>query len=330
MTLFLAYIKQHRKGIVAFFLFCAVFCFSFFLYRFPLRAVLYPAMICACFGLVFLGVDFAGKKRRHRRLSEMKKLSAVMISSLPPAESIEEGGYQELVRALQDEIAALGNSAAARYQNLTEYYTVWAHQIKTPITSMRLTLQNEDTPVSRKLTSDLFQIEHYVEMVLAFIRLDSDGSDYVFREQSLDAVIRQSVAKFASEFIDRKIKLEYEPIEKSVVTDEKWLAFVIEQLLSNALKYTRRGGCVRIFLRKPLTLCIGDTGIGIAPEDLPRIFEKGFTGYNGRTDKKASGLGLYLCKRICKNLEIGIHVASEPGRGTTVCVDLEQYEFKNE
>ena len=329
MTLFLAYIRQHGKGIAAFGLLCAVFGFSFFLYRLPLKAVLYPALICACFGLVFLGVDFARKWRRHRQLSEIKKLSAAMISSLPPAESIEEGDYQEIVRALQDELAALGNSAAARYQNLTEYYTVWVHQIKTPITSMRLTLQNEDTPFSRKLTSDLFQIEQYVEMVLAFMRLDSDSSDYVFREQSLDAVIRQSVTKFASEFIDRKIRLEYEPVNQSVVTDEKWLAFVIEQLLSNALKYTRRGS-VRIRLQAPRTLCIEDTGIGIAPEDLPRVFEKGFTGYNGRTDKKASGLGLYLCKRICGKLGVGISVSSEPGRGTAVYIDLEQYDLKKE
>lgn len=330
MALFLAYVRQHRKGILAFLLLCAVFSFSFFLYRFPLRAVLYPALICAVLGLVFLGVDFAQRKRRHRQLSEIKNLPAAMISSLPPAESIEEEDYQEIIRALQEEAAALTASAAARYHDLTEYYTVWVHQIKTPITSMRLTLQNEDSPLSRKLGSDLLQIERYVEMVLAFMRLDSDSSDYVFREYSLDAIVRQAVAKFASEFIDRKIRLEYEPVCKSVVTDEKWLSFVIEQLLSNALKYTRRGGCVKISLQAPLTLCIEDTGIGIAPEDLPRIFEKGFTGYNGRTDKKASGLGLYLCRRICGKLGAEINVSSRPDQGTTVRIDLGQHDAIHE
>ena len=329
MALFWAYIRQHRKGIAAFFLLCAVFCFSFFLYRLPLKAVLYPALICAFFGLVFLGADFVRQRRRHAQLCELKKLPAAMIASLPGAESIGESDYQDMIRALQDELAALGNSSSARYHNLTEYYTVWAHQIKTPITSMRLTLQNEDTPLSRKLTSDLLQIERYVEMTLVFMRLDSDASDYVFREHSLDSIIRQAVAKFASEFIDRKLHLEYVPIEKHVVTDEKWLCFVLEQLISNALKYTRRGS-VKLYPREPLTLCIEDTGIGIAPEDLPRVFEKGFTGYNGRTDKKASGLGLYLCKRICDNLEIGLSVSSVPGRGTTVYMDMEQYDLKNE
>ena len=327
MTLFQAYIKQHSKTIFALILFCAVFGFTFFLYHLPIEAVIYPTLICAAFGLIFVIVDFLHTKRKHKQLSEIKKLTAAMITSLPRAENIEEGDYQDIIRALQDEITNLGTSSSARYRELTEYYTVCVHQIKTPITSMRLTLQNEDTPLSRKLSSDLFQIEQYVEMVLAFIRLDSDYGDYVFKEYSIDSIIKQAVTKYASEFIDRKLRLEYEPIDKIVITDEKWLSFVIEQLLSNALKYTRTGG-IKIYLREPMTLCIEDTGIGIAPDDLPRIFEKGYTGYNGRKDKKASGLGLYLCKRICNNLEVGISVTSEPDKGTAVCIDLEQYNSK--
>lgn len=316
-----AYIKQHRKTIVAAILCCAVFCISFLLYHLPVEAVIYPALICAAAGLVFVGVDISHQRRRHRQLAEIKKLTCAMITSLPPAESIGESDYQDIVRALQDEITGLGTSSATRYQELTEYYTVWVHQIKTPITSMRLTLQNEDTQLSRKLTSDLLQIEQYVEMVLAFMRLDSDSSDYVFRECSIDSIVKQAVTKFASEFIDRKLRLEYEPIEQTTVTDEKWLSFVIEQVLSNALKYTRTGS-VRIYMQGPLTLCIEDTGIGIAAEDLPRIFEKGYTGYNGRKDKKASGLGLYLCRRICGKLGIGISVDSQLDKGTVVRMEL--------
>ena len=327
MTLFRAYIKQHRKILFALILFCAVFSFSFFLYRLPIGAVIYSTLICAAFGLIFAAVDFLHTKRKHKQLSEIKKLTAAMITSLPITESVEEEDYQAIIRVLQDEITAFGTSSSARYQELMEYYTVWVHQIKTPITSMRLTLQNEDTQLSRKLSSDLFQIEQYVEMVLAFMRLDSVSGDYVFKEYSIDSIVKQAVTKYASEFIDRKLRLDYEPINTMVITDEKWLSFVIEQLLSNALKYTRTGS-IRIYLREPMTLCIEDTGIGIAPDDLPRIFEKGYTGYNGRKDKKASGLGLYLCKRICNNLEIGISVTSELDRGTTVCIDLEQYNLK--
>lgn len=329
MILFRAYIKQHRKVIFMLILFSAVFSAAFLLYHLPMEAVIYPALVCTILGLVFAGMDFTRVKRKHRRLSEISKMTAAMISSMPPVESVEDGDYQAIIEALQTEVAHLNASASARYQNMTEYYTIWVHQIKSPITSMRLTLQNEDTRLSRKLTSDLLQIEQYVEMVLAYMRLDSDSSDYVFKECSIDSIIKQAVAKFASEFIDRKIRLDYESIEKNVITDEKWLSFVVEQLLSNALKYTRKGS-IKIYMCEPKTLCIEDTGIGIAPEDLPRIFEKGYTGYNGRKDKKASGIGLYLCKRICNNLEADISVTSKLDKGTTVRINLEQYDLKKE
>ena len=329
MELFWLYIKQHRKGIIALVLFCAVFFVTFLLYHLPLKAVLYPSVLCIILGIVFVAIDFFHVKKKHKQLSEIKKLSATMISSLPDIESVEDRDYQEIIKVLKTETASLETITSARYHDMVDYYTVWVHQIKTPIASMRLTLQNEDTPLSRKLSSDLFRIEQYVEMVLAFLRLDSVSSDYVFKEHSLDKIVKQAVAKFAQEFIDRKIHLSYQPTEKTVITDDKWLSFVIEQVLSNALKYTREGS-IKIHIQEPKTLCIKDTGIGIAPEDLPRIFEKGYTGYNGRKDKKASGIGLYLCKRICKNLGVEISVSSKLNIGTTVRINLEQYIEKKE
>ena len=321
MRLFGAYLRQHKKLIAAALLFVAVFGVSFFLFHLPLEAVAYPTLLCAILGTVFAAADFAKVRRRHRRLEEIARLTAAMITDMPAAETVAEEDYQAVIEALRAEIAGLETLSTARYRDMVEYYTVWAHQIKTPITSMRLTLQNEDTPLSRKLSLELSQIERYVEMVLAFLRLDSTSSDYVFAQHDLDAIIRPAVAKFASDFIDRKLRLDYTPVHGTVVTDEKWLSFVVEQVLSNALKYTREGG-IGIYMREPKTLCIEDTGIGIAPEDLPRIFEKGYTGTNGRWDKKASGLGLYLCRRICKNLGAEISVASRPGEGTTVQIDL--------
>ena len=144
----------------------------------------------------------------------------------------------------------------------------------------------------------------------------------------MDEIVRESIKRFSTEFIERKIKLQYSPSDKKIITDEKWLSFVIEQLLSNALKYTREGS-IKIYSDKQY-LCIEDTGIGIAPEDLPRIFEKGYTGGNGRINSKASGLGLYLCKRICDNLGIGIIARSEIDNGTVILLDLEQYELRTE
>lgn len=323
------YLYQRRVTFLAIAVVIVVFTVSFLLYRLPLGAIAYPALLCGIMGFALLIYDFVRAKRTHTRLSDIRKMGSEIIDTLPQADTIERDDYQEIIRALQDEIRALENQSDLRYRETVDYYTVWVHQIKTPIASMRLTLDNEDTPTSRRLLGDLSRIERYVEMVLAYLRLDSASSDYVFKEYDLDGIIRQAVKKFAPEFIDRKVRLDYDTINERVVTDEKWLSFVLEQLLSNSLKYTREGGSVRIYMHDK-ALYIEDTGIGIAPEDLPRIFEKGFTGINGRLDKKASGLGLYLCKSITKNLGIGIRAASEPDRGTLIMLDLEQYDFKKE
>lgn len=329
MNLFLSYLRQRQKGILAFFLFCAVFAVSFLLYHLPIAAIVYPTLFCVLLGCVFAVWDFSRAKKKHHALLEIQNLSASMISAFPEPHGTDDEDYQAIIHALQNEAIESSALASARYQDMVEYYTVWVHQIKTPITSMRLSLEKEDTALSRKLSSDLFQIEQYVEMVLAFLRLDSNSSDYVFEEYKLDGIIEQAITKFAPEFIARKIHLNYTPTDKTVVTDDKWLSFVIEQILSNALKYTHSGE-IRIDLCVPNTLCIEDTGIGIAPSDLPRVFEKGYTGYNGRSDKRASGIGLYLCRRICDKLGIEIRILSTLGKGTTVLLDLDQYKLKND
>ncbi len=231
--------------------------------------------------------------------------------------------------ALQQALLQAENAAEEHLQDALDYFTLWTHQIKTPIASMRLTLENEDSPLSRRLSSQLFSIEQYVEMAMVYLRLDAVSTDYVFRPCDLDQILRGAVRKYAPEFIGRKLRLDYQPIHFQLTTDEKWLAFVLEQVLSNALKYTREGG-VRIWLSGPAVLCIQDTGMGVAPEDLPRIFEKGYTGGHGRSDKKASGLGLYLCKKICTRLGIGISAASRPGEGTAIYLDLTQYSGRPE
>ena len=218
---------------------------------------------------------------------------------------------------------ALETRMNAQYQDMLDYYTLWAHQIKTPIAAMRLRLQSEDSDSSRRLLADLGRIEQYVEMVLTYLRLEGEGTDYVFREAKLDDIVRPALRRFAGEFIARRLALDYTPTDVRVFTDEKWLSFVIEQVLSNALKYTPQGG-VSVYVEEPKTLCIRDTGIGIAPEDLPRVFERGYTGLQGRADKRASGIGLYLCRRICRNLGHTITAESRPGEGTTVRIKLEE------
>ena len=337
MSLFFSYLKQQLKYIFLFLLFCITFAITFFFYSFPLEAVAYPMLLCVCFGILFFILDFSKTKALHTRLTEISHLSELsvdLIRTLPATDSIENTDYQLLLSGLAEQISDLKTEQSTRLTDMIDYYTVWVHQIKTPISSMRLTLQNEDSPLVRKLSCDLSHIEQYVEMVLAFLRLDSDSSDYVFKMHELDPLLRQSIRRFSSEFINRKLSLSYTPPSDEngtlqMITDDKWFCFVIEQLLSNALKYTRTG-TISILFSQPKVLCIKDTGIGIAPQDLPRVFEKGYTGCNGRTDKKASGLGLYLCKRICKNLGIDISITSEVDNGTCVYLSLDQYPLRAE
>ena len=322
MRLFLQYLRGKAGKIVAFFLFAVIFIVSFALYHLPLAAVWYPSALCVILGLAVLLLDFRRVKARHETLRLILCQLPTLPETLPTAHTVPEEDYRALVQALCAQQQALETRMNAQYQDMLDYYTLWAHQIKTPIASMRLSLQAEDSARSRRLLQELSRTEQYVEMVMVYIRLDG-GIDLVLRSCSVDAIVRASVRRFAGEFITHRLKLDYTPLDVSCVTDEKWLRFVVEQVLSNALKYTREGG-ISIYLEAPKTLVIRDTGIGIAPEDLPRIFEKGFTGYNGRGDQKASGLGLYLCRRVCAKLGHTITAESTPDHGTAIRIGLDQ------
>lgn len=326
MKLFLTYLNYKRKTFAVCLIFGAIFAASFYLYHLPIHAVLYPAALCFAIGIVFFLVDFHQICHRHRTLTGLQSWHDDIVNGLPSCENIIDEDYHALINKLCHEAYLSAEEAACRYRDMVDYYTVWAHQIKTPIAAMRLNLQSDDTTQSRRLLQDLKRIEQYVEMVLTFLRLGSDSTDYVFRTYDLDSIVRPAVKKFAGEFIGKKLILRYAPLNVSVVTDEKWLSFVIEQIISNAVKYTDTGE-VSVYMESPKTLCIADTGIGIAPEDLPRVFENGYTGFNGRTDKRASGIGLYLCKQICNRLGHGLHASSELGRGTVMRIDLRQNEI---
>lgn len=323
------YLKQHRKGIAVFLLFSAVFAAVFFLYRLETEAVLYSALLCLCIGLILAAIDFIGYYRRHIQMRKLRQKELVDLQRLPAPRSLSERDYTDLITALHDDRVRLITEYDSHKSEMIDYYTLWAHQIKTPIAAMRLLLQADDSEQNNELLAELFKTEQYVEMVLSYLRLGSNTTDYVIARYSLDEIVKQAVRKYAPLFIRKNIRLDFQPLECEVLTDEKWLAFVVEQLLSNALKYTVKGK-ISIYLRKNKTLVIEDTGIGIAEEDLPRICEKGFTGYNGRTDKKATGIGLYLCKQILARLSHTIVIESAVGRGTKVKIGLDSVEMMKE
>ncbi|MGN0779812.1 MAG: sensor histidine kinase [Aristaeellaceae bacterium] len=323
------YLWERRRVVGGFAAVCGVFAVSFALYHLPVEAVAYPAGLCLLMGLALALWDSRRLRQRHVHMQHLSRMGADMEHRLPEPRTQQETDDQLLIRQLCQEQRETVSRMHARYADMMDYYTVWAHQVKTPIAAMGLQLQQEDSPLGRGMKAELMRVEQYVEMALAYLRLDSESTDYVIRACALDDIVRQAVKRFAGEFIARRLTLRYEPLNTTVVTDEKWLLFVVEQVISNALKYTQTGG-VTITMEAGQVLCIRDTGIGIAPEDLPRIFEKGYTGCNGRVDKKASGLGLYLCRRICGKLNHGITATSTPGKGTTIRLDLHQHHLEHE
>ena len=234
---------------------------------------------------------------------------------------IEEEQYRiiQMLIASHRKQMSLSNE---QHQQMMDYYTVWVHQIKTPIASMKLQLQNEDTPFSHSIERDLFRIEQYVDMVLTYLRLDSTSTDYVFKEYDIDTIMKKVIRRLSSEFIAKKLTLDFQPLHMRVVTDEKWISFVFEQVLTNAIKYTNTGS-ISIYGVDD-GICIEDTGMGIKQEDLPRIFENGYTGYNGRENQRATGIGLYLCKRTCDALNHKISVQSVVDQGTCVKIEFLQ------
>lgn len=322
---FRLYLRAQRRGMLFLGFCCLIFAVSFALYGLPLGAVLYPAALCAAASGIILLLSLRKSRAVCQELSLMQHHPADLPDELPAAQSPQEQAYQALLLALHADRQKLKSDMNARYHDMTEYYTVWAHQIKTPIAAMRLALQNEDTPLSRRLTGEVGRVEQYVQMALTYLRLGSDSSDYVIRSCALDNIVRPAVRRFAGEFIQRKIQLNYQMLNYTVITDEKWLGFVVEQVLSNALKYTPQGS-VSIYMEPDGVLCIRDTGIGVAPEDLPRVFEKGYTGYNGRSHRKASGLGLYLCREILTRLGHSVSAESQVDHGTTIRIDLRQHK----
>lgn len=323
------YLKERRTGIILFIAFAFIFALIFYLYGISLYLLLYPFLLCFAIGLIFTVTDFIKTQKLNDALKLITDAEQAYSIQLPKALNETEKELLRIIDMLIKDAELKEEQSNRKYKDTEERYTLWAHQIKTPIATMKLNLQNEDSHFSRRLVYELNRIEQYTEMALTIIRLDSPSNDYVFKEIETDDVIKRAVKKFSSEFILKKIRLEYEPVKFKAVSDEKWFTFVLEQILSNALKYTKTG-YVKIYAAPQKKLCIQDSGIGISPEDLPRIFEKGYTGYNGRTDKKASGLGLYLCKKICEELGIALEASSEIGKGTSIIMNMEQYKIQAE
>lgn len=297
-----------------------IFAWVLALYDLSWEAAGYGGLLCLIILLIAGIVSFMRWRQKVRLLESIEGQASLLLSLIPEPQDLAETAYRDIILELDENRRAAVSTMDARNRETIDYYTMWVHQIKTPIAAMELILQNDDTEQGRALSAELFRVERYVELVLSYLRLGGGASDYVIRQVDVDSVLRQAVRKYAPLFIRGKVSLELRETELKVLSDEKWLQLVIEQVLSNAVKYAA-GGHVTVW-NEGEKLFIQDDGRGIAPEDLPRIFERGFTGCNGRMDKRATGIGLYLCREICGRLGHTISAASELGKGTCVTIGL--------
>lgn len=325
-----SFLKIRKMPIIIFTGIVVIFGILFYLYDIPFDAIIYGCELSFVWCAVCLFIDFYKYYKRHKLLHINREQFFDDAEQLPEHMDIIEYDYQELAKKLYQAKQELISKNRIAKKELLDYYGMWVHQIKTPIAALDILLQNtermlyqlDEKEMMQKAISvsdmkmELFKIEQYVEMALNYLRVEDISSDLVFKKHELDDMVRQVIRKYAKIFISKKIKIDFKLTKACIVTDEKWFIFVLEQIISNALKYIKKG---QIFIyMKEKSLVIEDTGIGIPAEDLPRIFEKGFTGYNGRENKKSTGIGLYLCKNIMDKLQWNITVDLEVGSGTKI------------
>ena len=308
------YLKDNHKVYLLLLVVILVFDSLLMLCNIDTSLIIYPNVIVLFIIIVYIFFDYYKYKNKHELLTK---------GFYEDNDCLYDEDYQKIINELEAKIRQLETNNHKVKKEMSDYYSLWVHQIKTPISAMQLTLENEDSQLSRKLMLELLHIEQYVDMVLTYQKL-SDGSDYVFEENELDVMIKDTIRYLRLEFIERKISLKYELINRTIITDKKWFKFVLKQLISNALKYTSKGS-IEIYLEDNF-LCIKDDGIGIKESDLRRIFKKGYTGSNGHDNKNSSGIGLYLCTNIVSNLGLKLSATSSVGIGSVFKIDLRQDE----
>ncbi len=292
----------------------------FLLYRIMTEAFFYAEAVILVFVILFVLLDYMRNLKKAYGLENAVQSVKNGNCELLPADTFEEVKYSEMIDFLTNKINEMSLSFSEEKQDLSDWYTIWVHQIKTPIAVLKLKVPESD----KEIRNELFRIEEYADMALSYIRLGSEQNDLVIKEYPLDELIRETLRKYASQFIAKKIKLEYSPTEKTVITDKKWMLCILEQFISNAVKYTDSGTVTVEVCGDMLT--VSDTGIGIGKADLPRIFEKSYTGNNGRADAKSSGLGLYLSKKAANMIGVTLSVDSTLGYGSRFSITFTSLE----
>lgn len=239
----------------------------------------------------------------------------------------KEVSYKKRVGELEKEIEELRNDSLTEKSEIQDYFLMWVHQIKTPITVSNLVVETiEDFEYKNKLLEELLEIEEYTNMAMSYIKISNKNTDMDIAEVKVDEVVRPILKKYSMLFINKKLKLDYKKIEEKIVTDARWFSILLEQIISNSIKYTEAGRISISFDEEKNALEVKDTGIGIKNEDVPKIFDRGYSGFNGRINQKSSGIGLFMAGKISKNLNVKIEVESSLGEGSTFRLKIPKYD----
>ena len=274
----------------------------------------YQLLLAFLLASFFLGMDLASAYKEYR--------NQLFYASGRPQTALEALLFEKLALLEMDK-KNRAIEEREKLNDLMDYYTLWAHQIKTPIAASSLLVgEIEDKKVKNQLEQELFKIESYVNIVLQYLRLESFHEDLVLKKENVEDLVKEIVKKYAIFFIQKGLSLNLHDLDRTIITDKKWFVVILEQVLSNSLKYTSQGG-IEIYFQED-RLYIKDSGLGIQDADLLRVFERGFSGYNGRLTQQSSGLGLYLSKKIADELGHQISIASQVGQGTTVMISFSE------
>lgn len=313
----LSYLRSSLSSIVLFLFFVLVYSLVFFIFRLPQTYNIYGVILMTAGFLFYLLLDYQKERRWKEKILLYKDLHYRIEDRFSGRDEV----YMEVIESLRKDLMEGDSIKDRKLRELKDYYSLWAHQIKLPISAAYLLLEGSEINPS-EIKSEVFRIEEYVNSLLAYLQLDSSQTDYVFGEMELDEIVRSSIRRYASLFIRKGIKVDFKPSNKKIISDKKWLGFILNQILSNALKYTEKG-MIEIFWKEG-SLYIRDSGIGIPYEDLPRIYQRGFTGVNGRGRNNSTGIGLALCKQIGEELHIQIKIESVREGGTTVILTFRE------
>ncbi|MBE2128918.1 sensor histidine kinase [Staphylococcus schweitzeri] len=295
----MTFIKKIAQEIGIVVVIIVLFGLIFYLYQLPLEAFLLTLAIVSLLLLIYIGIKY---------LSFVKTIS-----------------QQQQIENLETALYQLKNDQIEYKNDIESYFLTWVHQMKTPITAAQLLLERDEPNVVNRVRQEIIQIDNYTSLALSYLKLLNETSDISVAQISINDLIRPIIMKYSIQFIDQKTKIHYEPCHCMVLTDVRWTSLMIEQLINNALKYARGKDIWIEYDEKSNQLHIKDNGIGISEADLPKIFDKGYSGYNGQRQSNSSGIGLFIVKQISNHTNHPVSVVSKQNQGTTFTI-----QFPNE